>query len=140
MPVRKEQKMKIALLLKKKKEIKICVLNALYIKTVKKEIPTTQIWLWYYPSNVKGFLSTFIIVSGLPEKINSLPIKPDCIKTVREKRDLAVKAEDCIVGLQSLDLCCYNIILPYGPGQVQSIPEGSDLLQVFFGLKNAERL
>lgn len=134
-PVRKEQKIKIAFLLKKK----FSVLNVLYIKTMKKEILKTKICLWHYPRNFKDFLSTFIIVSVLPEKINSLPPQNNHVKTVRKKRDLVVRAEDWIVGLQSLELC-YIIILPYGPGQVQSIPEGPDLLQVCFGLKNAERL
>lgn len=134
-PVRKEQKMKKAFLLKKN----FSVLNVPYIKTIKKEILKTRIWLRHYRRNFKDFLSTFVIVSGLPEKINSLPLQNNCIKTVRKKCDLVVKAEGWIVGLQSLDLCSI-IILPYGPGQVQSISEGPDLLQVCFGLKNTERL
>jgi len=82
-----------------------------------KEILKTQVCLRHNPRNVKDFLSIFIIVSVLQEKINSLPLQNNCVKAVRKKCDLVVRAADWTVGLQSLDLC-YIIILPYGPGQV----------------------
>lgn len=128
----KEQKIKIALLLKKKKS----VLNSLYIKSIKKEILKAQICPWRHPRTFKDFLSTSTIVSLLPEKTKSLLLWNICVKTVRKKRDLVVKAQ-LDSGARSLELC-YAIILPCRPGQVQSVPKGPALSKVCLSLKNAD--
>lgn len=133
-PVRKEQKINRAFLLKDK----FGVLNALYIKTIKKEILKIQICLWHCCRNSKDFPSILLLSVGFQKRPTARHHKTTALK-LREKSDLVVEAEDWTVGLQRLELC-YIAILPYGPGQVQSIPEGPDFLQVCFGLKNAERL